>query len=194
MNRCSPIGLALLAAMTGALLGCGGSGQVSSPTQTAITPTAIEDDGVVTQTAVDKVTICHYPPGNPGNAQTITVGAPAVAAHVAEHGDTIGPCQGELTAHLVVIKHVINDEVEGASAVAGDFTITVSGVTVVGGNTFPGAEAPGTSLTLSSVGDYIVEETPVLPGYEASYSAGCSGTIALGETKTCTVTNTAVGN
>ena len=26
-------------------------------------------------------------------------------------------------------------------------------------------------------------------GYEASYSADCTGTIALGETKTCTVTN-----
>ena len=188
MKRWSPIGLAVLvAAMTGALLGCGGSGQVSSPMQAAVTPTAVEDDGVVTQAGVEKVTICHYPPGNPGNAQTITVGKPAVAAHVAEHGDTIGPCQGELTAHLVVIKHVINDE--GGSAVAGDFTITVSGVTVVGGNAFPGAEAPGTTKTLSSVGDYSVEETAGPAGYYVLYSADCSGTIALGETKTCTVTN-----
>src|SRR5262245_632952 len=38
-----------------------------------------------------KVTICHIPPGNPSNAHTITVGAPAVAAHLA-HGDTLGPC------------------------------------------------------------------------------------------------------
>lgn len=187
MNRWSPIRLTVLAAMTGALLGCGGAGQDSSPTQAAVTPTAIEDDGVVTQAGAEKVTICHFPPGNPGNAQTITVGAPAVAAHVAQHGDTIGPCQGELTAHLVVIKHVINDE--GGSAVAGDFTITVSGVTVVGGNAFPGAEEPGTTKTLSSVGDYSVEETAGPAGYYVLYSADCSGTIALGETKTCTVTN-----
>ncbi|HEX2568997.1 MAG TPA: hypothetical protein VH877_05505 [Polyangia bacterium] len=40
-----------------------------------------------------KVTICHIPPGNPANAHTITVGAPAVKAHLA-HGDTIGPCGG----------------------------------------------------------------------------------------------------
>ena len=40
----------------------------------------------------EKVTICHIPPGNPENAHTITVGAPAVRAHVANHGDTIGPC------------------------------------------------------------------------------------------------------
>ena len=38
-----------------------------------------------------QVTICHIPPGNPGNAHTITVGASAVPAHLA-HGDTLGPC------------------------------------------------------------------------------------------------------
>ena len=187
MNRWSPIGLAVLGAMTGALLGCGGSSQESSPTQAAVTPTVVEDDGVVTQSGVQKVTICHIPPGNPGNAHTITVGEPAVAAHVAEHGDTIGPCpEPTATAHLIVIKHVINDS--GGHAAAGDFTITVSGVTVVGGNAFPGAEAPGTNNTLGSVGAYSVRETGP-GGYEASYSVDCSGTIALGETKTCTVTN-----
>ena len=41
----------------------------------------------------DKVTICHIPPGNPDNAHTLSVGAPAVAAHLA-HGDTLGPCDG----------------------------------------------------------------------------------------------------
>ena len=35
--------------------------------------------------------ICHRPPGNPANAHTINVGAPAVSAHLA-HGDTEGPC------------------------------------------------------------------------------------------------------
>lgn len=42
----------------------------------------------------DKVTICHVPPGNPSNAHTIRVGAPAVAAHLA-HGDSLGACAGE---------------------------------------------------------------------------------------------------
>jgi hypothetical protein len=36
-----------------------------------------------------KVTICHVPPGNPSNIQLITVGAPAVPAHVANHGDAV---------------------------------------------------------------------------------------------------------
>ena len=44
-----------------------------------------------------KVTICHIPPGNPDNAHTITVGAPAVPAHLA-HGDTLGPCPEALAA------------------------------------------------------------------------------------------------
>jgi len=34
----------------------------------------------------EKVTICH------NGTHTITVGAPAVSAHVEQHGDTLGPC------------------------------------------------------------------------------------------------------
>ena len=37
-------------------------------------------------------------------------------------------------------------------------------------------------------GAYSVSETGP-SGYAASYSADCTGTIAIGETKTCTVTN-----
>lgn len=44
-----------------------------------------------------KTTICHYPPGNQGNAHTITVGASAVNAHVTHHGDTLGGCPGTTT-------------------------------------------------------------------------------------------------
>ncbi|HKY60640.1 MAG TPA: hypothetical protein VJP59_06465 [Gemmatimonadota bacterium] len=42
----------------------------------------------------DQVTICHIPPGNPDNAHTIVVGAPAVPAHLA-HGDFEGECDGD---------------------------------------------------------------------------------------------------
>ncbi len=42
----------------------------------------------------DKVTICHIPPGNPDNAHTIVVGASAVPAHIANHGDSVGECSG----------------------------------------------------------------------------------------------------
>ncbi len=38
-----------------------------------------------------KVTVCHIPPGNPGNAHTISIDSSAVPAHLA-HGDILGPC------------------------------------------------------------------------------------------------------
>jgi len=41
----------------------------------------------------NKVTICHRPPGNPGNAHTIRVGERAAGAHLRNHpGDTLGAC------------------------------------------------------------------------------------------------------
>lgn len=45
--------------------------------------------GVAHGDATPKVTICHLPPGNPSNVQLITVGAPAVPAHLANHGDAV---------------------------------------------------------------------------------------------------------
>jgi hypothetical protein len=39
----------------------------------------------------DNVTICHFPPGNPANFQTIRVEPDSVADHQA-HDDTLGPC------------------------------------------------------------------------------------------------------
>ncbi len=47
------------------------------------------DSTVVTTSST---TICHVPPGNPGNAHTISIGIPAVRAHFANHNDTPGPC------------------------------------------------------------------------------------------------------
>jgi hypothetical protein len=86
-------------------------------------------------------------------------------------------------ATLVVIKHVINDN--GGTAVASDFTLD-SGGTNDSPDDFAGDEL-GTTVSLDA-GSYGVTETGP-PGYTRSDSADCSGTIALGETKTCTVTN-----
>lgn len=52
--------------------------------------------------ASNKVTICHIPPGNPGNAHTITVGASAVPAHQANHGDALGACPGTASSGRIV--------------------------------------------------------------------------------------------
>ena len=91
-----------------------------------------------------------------------------------------------MAAHLTVAKHVINDH--GGTKSAHNFTLTISGVKAVGGNSLVGSET-GVSKTLASVGAYSVTEAP-LPGYALkSMSADCSGTIALGQSKTCTITN-----
>jgi hypothetical protein len=38
-----------------------------------------------------KQTVCHIPPGNPDNPQTILVDESAVQTHL-DHGDSLGPC------------------------------------------------------------------------------------------------------
>ena len=85
---------------------------------------------------------------------------------------------------LIVIKHVINDD--GGTAVAGDFTMAVS-ATNPSPASFPGEESPGTTVGLDAGSYNVTESGPA--GYTASFSADCSGSIADGETKTCTVTN-----
>ena len=87
-------------------------------------------------------------------------------------------------AKLIVIKHVINDN--GGMATAANFTLDSGGANDSPDN-FPGAEAPGTEVALDA-GAYNVTETGP-SGYTASFSADCSGSIASGQTKTCTVTN-----
>ncbi len=91
----------------------------------------------------------------------------------------------DVGATLTVIKHVIDDN--GGTKTAADFTLAINGVTAAGGNSFAGSET-GVTKTLTSVGAYSVTETAV-PGYTMTASADCSGTIALGEHKTCTLTN-----
>ena len=90
-------------------------------------------------------------------------------------------------ATLTVIKHVVNDN--GGSATASNFTMTINGVTAQGGNAFAGVESPGVTKTLTTVGAYNVSESSLAGYTQTSTSADCAGTIALGESKTCTITN-----
>jgi len=43
-------------------------------------------------TSSSTTTICHIPPGNPGNNHTITIGEPALNGHTG-HGDMPMPCE-----------------------------------------------------------------------------------------------------
>ena len=93
-----------------------------------------------------------------------------------------------------MIKQVLNDN--GGSARPSDFTITVDGVNPFPAS-FPGSEClrspsacppPGTRVILGP-GSYSVSESGGPAGYSGTFSADCAGTIAAGETKTCTITN-----
>ena len=92
----------------------------------------------------------------------------------------------DIAASLTVIKHVVNKG--GSDASAGDFTMNVTG-SDVSDDSFAGTEAPGTTVSLDA-GSYSVDESGGPAHYTKSLSAGCAGTIALGESKSCTITNT----
>jgi hypothetical protein len=93
----------------------------------------------------------------------------------------------DIAPQLTVVKHVVNTA--GGNNEAGDFTMTVTGTNVAPASSFAGSEA-GTTVTLNA-GSYSVSEG-ALGGYTNSLSADCVGSIALGEQKTCTITNTDV--
>jgi len=87
------------------------------------------------------------------------------------------------TATLTVVKNVVNDN--GGTATPGDFSLTVTDIgtspMIVTGS------SSGVPVTVIP-GTYNVTESTA-SGYTASYSTDCTGTIAAGESKTCTVTN-----
>jgi hypothetical protein len=116
---------------------------------------------------------------NTGN--TITLGLGEEATCIINNDDK--------PARIIVIKHVVITDGSFVNAQPSDFTMIINGVTVDGSNSFPGSDS-GTNRTLTSIGSYYITETGP-GGYKATYSAGCTGTIALGEEKICTVTNTA---
>jgi hypothetical protein len=81
-----------------------------------VVPACVEDapdTGLETaELAQAKITICHLPPGNPANAQTITVGEPAVRAHLA-HGDAIGACAPACVPVAEVCGDALDNDCDG---------------------------------------------------------------------------------
>jgi hypothetical protein len=93
----------------------------------------------------------------------------------------------DIAPKLIVIKHVINND--GGTATAKDFTMLVTGPSAEP-SSFPGAESPGTTVNLNAGSYSVSEDKPIGPrAYAATYSSDCTGSIAVGQTKTCTVTN-----
>lgn len=86
-------------------------------------------------------------------------------------------------AQLIVKKIVVNNN--GGTLDSDDFSISVTG-NQADPSSFLGTSS-GTTVTLMA-GAYTVTEVENT-GYQASYSADCSGSIAAGESKVCTITN-----
>jgi len=91
----------------------------------------------------------------------------------------------DIQPKLIVIKTVVNND--GSTKVPADFTMLVSGANVSSAS-FPGADTPGTTVTLNA-GNFSVTEGAHV-GYKMTTAGECSGTIAIGQTKSCTITNT----
>src|SRR5439155_1580617 len=83
------------------------------------------------------------------------------------------------------LKHVETDD--GGTAAAADFNTSTGAAAAPPAAGFDGAESPGTTVHLNA-GSYNVTETGP-SGYASSSSADCAGSVAVGEEKTCTVTN-----
>jgi hypothetical protein len=90
--------------------GCGGSGLPEDTTDPSLQgdnlsagesrgggSTAADEGNTPTADDRGRVTLCHIPPGNHANAHTLTVGQPAVKAHL-KHGDTLGACEDDTEA------------------------------------------------------------------------------------------------
>ncbi len=89
------------------------------------------------------------------------------------------PTQGT----IIVAKNIINDN--GGTKNPEDFTMNVT-ATNPSLSTFPGS-ITGTPVNVDP-GEYSVDETAD-GGYAKTLGPGCSGTIAAGETKICSITN-----
>jgi hypothetical protein len=117
-------------------------------------------------------------------ALTVVAYGLVLAFSLGSFGTASGSAYEYQQGHLIVVKHVIDDD--GGTASASDFTMTIGGVVATGGNSFPGSES-GTDKVVSTGGYSVSEAGPA--GYLSSFSSGCSGTISAGQTVTCTVTN-----
>jgi hypothetical protein len=164
---------------------------------TTVSAAAIGDDTHFGEAAVNLSQTIYA--GNPTACQSIGNIIPGTLtgnSDTADYKDTIlsagfaGVISVGNCGQLTVIKHMKNDN--GGTAVAGDFTMTVAGNLPGGGSStsFAGKESPGTTESLLP-GSFSVTESPnPKSGYYAGSTSGdCSGTIAAGDKKTCTITN-----
>jgi hypothetical protein len=129
---------------------------------------------------------------DPGYTRTFSGACDASGNMNVSPGDskTCTITNNDIAPILHVIKTVINDN--GGTAVASSATIHVkSGSSDVAGSPQAGAGSPGTSYTLGA-NTYNVSEN-AFAGYSTTFSGNCNSsgnvTLAVGDNKTCTITN-----
>lgn len=135
----------------------------------------------------NQIQICHYPPGNTGNPQTICVGYNAVAAHLLPHGrndnhggDHLGPCGNTCLS--------TNAACEASSCDGGTFTITISGTGYLDETTWSFGGSSGgpygfgttnsATVTLSASqvpANFSIETQGSFNDNVANYSISCGG-------------------
>ena len=146
-------------------------------------PVAADPDGSTSVTiaaggfTVEQISDPRYTttPANRTCSGTAAAGATTTCAFT---NDDIAPL-------LYVKKVVVNDD--GRTATPADFTMTVTGESPTPAS-FPGSAAGDGTLVTLHAGAYSASET-AHAGYDGTASAGCTGTIAVGQTKHCTITN-----
>ena len=126
----------------------------------------------------------HFGSGAALDGRALALGGDVTLLNNNISGPTCATASPSATATLHIVKTVVNNN--GGTAVASDFTLNATGTNVSSGS-FTGSET-GTDITLDA-GSYAITEPIVPTGYLQSGSGDCSGTIAAGETKTCTITN-----
>ncbi|MDE1924756.1 MAG: hypothetical protein KGH79_01065 [Patescibacteria group bacterium] len=93
-----------------------------------------------------------------------------------------GNYQNCMPGNLLVYMQVLNQN-NGIAGNPGNFTVTVSGTNPTPAS-FPGSQS-GTQVSVG--GSYSVTALP-LQGYTATYSVGCTGTLANNQQATCVIT------
>ncbi|MGH3115614.1 MAG: prealbumin-like fold domain-containing protein [Gaiellales bacterium] len=137
-------------------------------TRRTITVTSgIPTSGCGSTSASVSVSAGNEPPANTGNNSASAV---------------VNPTCTTPTAQLLVRTEVTNDN--GGGAAPADVSISVAGT-----NPQPRSFAGSTNGTVVTVGAGVYSVDAHAPsGYEVSLSSGCTGSVAGGETNTCTIT------
>ena len=166
--------------------------------------TAVPSDWTMTVTGANPLPASFSGTGASGTTVTLDAGAYTVSANgPAGYTSTLSAdCDGMIglgesktctitnddqPATVVVVVEVVNDN--GGSLVAGDVPVRVTGNNPSPAGFFPGQGPPGTAVTLDAGNHGLWYDTTSLAGYAgAGTDPDCVGTIAVGETKTCTLT------